>query len=572
MKNTGNTLAPAKSSVAQLLHQGQLHHQQGRRDLAEACYREILDRQPRSIEALHLLGLLALQNGDAAKAVPLLQRAIKINPTDAATQSLLGVALQSSGQSEASITHFERAVRLQPKNAEFHYNLGKALRANDRAAEARNCYQEALRLKQDYPEALNNLSETLISLGQPESALQAAEAALRLQPNYAEAWSNRGAALIALRKLEAALESLNHALDLRPEMHKPLVHRAAVLMDLNRFAEARADFEQALSRDPDDLLLQWNLTTLHLLTGNFAEGWPGYEARWAKGLKGLHPEFRQPAWNGQPTDQRILVWGEQGLGDQILFSSMFAETALRAPAARFAVAPRLLNLYQRSFPALNICTPEEAADDQDFESYVCMGDLCRIFRPDINSFVENRRAYLRADPGRTAELRRTIAKNGGAICGLSWISKNSDVGKEKSILLAEVSQALSGLDFSYVDLQYGDTEAERKTIRAANGIDVLREPTVDTFNDIDGLAALINACDVVVTISNTTAHLAGALGKPVLLMLPHAVGRFWCWQAERSDTLWYPNVRVFRQPVEGDWASVLSEVRAALMDFAKLKS
>jgi hypothetical protein len=213
---------------------------------------------------------------------------------------------------------------------------------------------------------------------------------------------------------------------------------------------------------------------------------------------------------------------------------------------------------------LQLCTPEEAAEDQAFDAFICMGDLGRIFRLRTEDFLVHRTAYLHADASRTRELRLQIAQKGKPVCGLSWSSNNRDVGREKSISLADISRVFSGLDFSYVDLQYGDTDAERAEVLNQGGIAVDRVPSVDTFNDIDGLASLVDACDVIVTISNTTAHLAGALGKRVFLMLPFSIGRFWCWQAERSDALWYPNVRIFRQPKDGDWASLLAEVREAL--------
>jgi hypothetical protein len=335
-------------------------------------------------------------------------------------------------------------------------------------------------------------------------------------------------------------------------------------MSLNRFAGARADLEKALAIAPEEPLAQWNLAMCQLLTGDFAAGWSGYGARWSLALKGLHPEFRQPQWDGLPTEQRVLVWGEQGLGDQILFTSMFAETAQRARHVRFAVAPRLLTLYRRSFDGLQFCAPVEAAADQAFDAYICMGDLGRIFRPRTEDFLAHRAAYLRADASRSRELRQQIAQPGKPVCGLSWYSNNKEVGREKSISLAELSSAFSGLDVSYVDLQYGDTDAERAEVLREGGIAVERVPSIDTFNDIDGLAALVDACDVIVTISNTTTHLAGALGKRVFLMLPYSVGRFWCWQTDRSDALWYPNVRIFRQSQDGDWASVTREVRDAL--------
>jgi tetratricopeptide (TPR) repeat protein len=557
--------APRSSrSIAELFQQGQLHHRQGQFDLAAAHYRDIIERQPRSFDALHLLGLLTLQRGDATAALSLLKRAAKVNPADAGTQSLIGVSLQGSGQAGDSIAFFDRAVRLQPTNAEFHYNLGKALRSIERLAEARACYEATLKLKPDYPEALNNLSETLMSLELPDDALKTADLALRLKPEYAEAWSNRGAALIGLRKPHEALDALNNALALSPNLQKALANRGSVLLSLNRFAEAHADFKNALAMAPNEPLMQWNLAMCQLLIGDFAEGWSRYGARWSMTLKDLHPQFCQPEWDGIPTERRVLVWGEQGLGDQILFISMFAETAQRTRFVRFAVAPRLLTLLRRSFNGLQFCTPEEAASDQAFDAYICMGDLGKIFRLSTEDFLAHRTAYLRADESRTRELRQKIAQPGKLVCGLSWYSNNKEVGREKSISLAELSRAFSGLDISYVDLQYGDTDTERAEVLKHGGIAVDRLPSIDTFNDIDSLAALVNACEVIVTISNTTAHLAGALGKTVFLMLPYSVGRFWCWQAERSDALWYPNVRIFRQAVDGDWTDVIRQVRDAL--------
>lgn len=557
-------MPPARLSIAQLLQQGQAFHQQGQWDRAAAHYREALERQPRSFDALNLLGMLMLQTGNAANAAELLSRAARINPADARTRTLLGVALQSSGAAGASIEHFEQAVRLEPHNAEFHYNLGKALRGVDRLEEAHAAYAEALRIRPNHPETLNNLSETLTSLERPAEALKAADEALRIKPGYAEALSNRGAALLGLHQNDAALEAIEQALHISPNLKKALGNRGTVMMNLNRFDEARVNYERALSVAPDEPLFRWNLAACLLLTGNFAAGWHHYDARWSMALKGMHPDFAQPRWDGTPTPERVLVWGEQGLGDQILFASMFSETAERTPSTRFAVAPRLVQLFQRSFPGLEICTPEQAAADQAFDRYVCMGDLCGIFRPGADDFLNHRTAYLKADPVRRHELRRDIAQPGTAVCGLSWISKNKDVGREKSMNLAELSAAFEALALSYIDLQYGDTDAERTSVKNNGGIAVHRVPSVDTFNDIDGLASLVDACDVIVTISNTTAHLAGALGKTVFLMLPHAIGRFWCWQADRSDALWYPNVRIFRQPKEGDWASVLAEVRDAL--------
>jgi len=554
-----------RHSIAQLLQQGRLHHQQGQPDLAETCYRQILERQPRNFDAAYLLGLLRLQSSDPVQASALLQRAAKINPSDPSTHTLLGIALQGSGHSEASLTHFRRAATLAPGNAEFHYNLGKALRATRQFDEARKAYETAIQLQPDYTEAYNNLSEVLTTLKLPEKAVEAAETALQLHPRHAEALSNRGAALLLLRQWSQALADLSEALTIKPDLKKALVNRGTALLNLNRHDEAQADFAQALLRDPADSLVRWNLALCQLLLGNFREGWNNYKARWNTVMEGLHPRFPQPLWDGASFTGRLLIWADQGLGDQILFASMFPEVARQAPDVRFAVAPRLLTLLQRSFAGLRFCSHQEVRNDGAFDAYAFTSDLGKFFRNTIDDCLSRRRTYLLADEALTRQLHKRISSSKRMICGLSWISKNESFGCEKSMELAQLSAAFNGLNYEWIDLQYGDTEAERLAVSGSGGIVVKREPTIDTLNDIDGLSSLIDACDVVVTISNTTAHLAGALGKRVLLMLPYSAGRFWCWQKDREDSLWYPNVRIFRQPKEGDWASVIAAVREALI-------
>jgi len=631
-------VASSRPSIAQLLQQGQAHHQQGQWDLAAARYREIIDRQPRSFEALHLLGLLKLQAGDPAGAVLLLKRAAKANPAEAQTQTLIGIALQSTGETATSLDHFQRAIKLAPRNAEYHYNLGKALRLCERLEDAVASYESALKLKPCYPDALNNLSEVQISLERPEKALEASEMALRIHPGHAEALSNKGGALLALDRSQEALECIEAALSINSALPKALNNKAQALVKLRRFDEALAcasqavemqpgsaealfarglvlsemrrlpeaiaDFDKALLAKPNVAsylvsrgsvhfhTLQYeaaiadfeaairtgrsnstvtktahsNLGSLLLLNGQFERGWQEFEWRWGTNdFKDARLEFDIPQWDGAPTKGHVLIWREQGLGDQILFASMLEDAAKLAGRVSVALEKRLHALFQRSFANLKIISLEEAQQAVGFDFQVPLGDLGRITRQTVDDCLRSRKAYMRPDSNRANQLRGELrGPDNKKICGISWSSKHKSVGDAKSISLQDLAPVLSSENYHFVDLQYGDTTEERKHLLNNSGIEVHRVASVDNWNDIDGLAALIDACDVIVTISNTTAHLAGALGKKVFLMLPSSVGRFWCWQTERSDALWYPDVRIFRQPKEGDWASVIREVRDAL--------
>jgi ADP-heptose:LPS heptosyltransferase len=168
-------------------------------------------------------------------------------------------------------------------------------------------------------------------------------------------------------------------------------------------------------------------------------------------------------------------------------------------------------------------------------------------------------------------LRTEIAPKRQRIVGLSWYSRNAEFGVQKTLSLDLLAPLLATPGLRFVDLQYGDTDTARTAIRRNTGVDITRVASVDNWEDVDGFAALVNACDLIVTISNSTAHIAGALGKDALLMLPHSQGRFWFWQNDRDDTLFYPGVRVFRQHASGDWSQVIKNVCAAAAS-QKLKS
>jgi len=207
---------------------------------------------------------------------------------------------------------------------------------------------------------------------------------------------------------------------------------------------------------------------------------------------------------------------------------------------------------------------ETALAENDFDWQIPLGDLGRFLRPAAADFLNHREPYLKADHARTAALRGEIAPENERICGLSWFSRNAEFGPRKNLALDLLRPLLATPGLRFVDLQYGDTAAARDTIRRETGVSITRLASVDNWGDIDGFAALVNACDVIVTISNSTAHIAGALGKDVILMLPHSQGRFWYWQSNRDDSLWYPNMRVLRQHADDDWVPVVEQACKAM--------
>lgn len=486
-----------------LLRKGAQHLQRG--ELAEArnCAAQVLQVFPQDFDALHLLGVIAGREGRNADAVELLSKALALKP-DSGAYLNRGMARLNLKHYAKAVADFDQALSRDPASAAAHCLRGHGLAGLRRHGEAAASYEAALRLKPDYTEAWHHLGHARLTLGEIDKALSAFDAALALEPGSPGTVASRGTCL--------------------------------------------------------------------LLSGDLRRGWAAYESRWIplaaeraaqNGEALLTPaNFGKPAWDGTPSKATVLVWPEQGVGDQILFATMLPDLQQRVGKVILALEERLHALFRRSFPDIEVTTLEAARAAGGYDAQLPLGSLGSHFRNSIGECLANRRACLKADPARREALRQRIAPAPGQrVCGIAWSSNHPEFGDDKSMPLALLRPLLERRDLHCVDLQYGDTAAERAALPESCRLTHMDD--LDLIRDIDGLAALIDACDVVVTISNTAAHIAGALGKEVWLMLPHTPGRFWCWQTGRDDALWYPDVRILRQRTPGDWATVIRQVLRA---------
>jgi Flp pilus assembly protein TadD len=477
--------------------------------------------------------------------------------------------LHQLGRLEEALQANLQSLALNPGSAESWSNKGLTLHELGRLDEALGDYTKALALKPDFPEVYSHQGLLLLDLRKPQDALQACDRALALKPDYAEAWNNRGLALKTLKRVDEALESFDRALALKPGFAEAHSNRGLALQAQGDLDAAIASYERAIAARPDFAEANWNQALALLLKGEWARGWALYEWGFKARKRGSgHKQVLASDWDGQSLHGSLLVLPEQGVGDEIFYSGMLSDLKGCADAITVAVDPRLLPLYQRSFDHVTVVSSRELANLPPHDAQVYMASLGQYFRKDGNALKAVHTPYLNASKDRVQALRRRIAGEGKIICGLSWVSKNQEVGEDKSLRLADLQPLLELPGMVFVDLQYGDTSAERAALLAATGIEVMRIAEIDNFNDIDGLAALMAACDVVVTVSNTTAHLAGALGRPLLVMLPQAFGLVWYWHTGRADSPWYPQARLFRQTTPGQWGSIINEVSTALSLFS----
>ena len=277
-----------------------------------------------------------------------------------------------------------------------------------------------------------------------------------------------------------------------------------------------------------------------------------------------------PAWEpDNPEHRRVLVWAEQGVGDQILFATLLKEAQQRIPELHVMLDARLIPLVARSLSGIFFCPQGKPINQPDFDAHLPIMSLGGILRRSQHDFRNASNPLLLADTLRTTTLRRSLAPKDNRLCGLFWKSRNNKNERRKSLELIDLLPILKIPGLTFVNLQYGDITEECKVFQERTGIEIVNCDSVDNFNDLDGHAALMQACDFLVGCSNTSAHLAGALGKKTYLALANGHGTFWYW-ANQVDghSLWYPSIKMHRQQRPGDWSQVIEAIRAEILQSA----
>ena len=419
--------------------------------------------------------------------------------------------------------------------------------------------------------ALHLAASIALQEGRHEDCVRLASRALEIQPGHAEVLSNRGAALRAMCRFDEALADYDAALAVAPRAASTLSNRGVTLAALGRHREALRSYEAALQLQPDFPRARLNRALSRLMVGEFRDAWHDYESRWAGGETPASPRpFRVPEFSERDWGRghRTALWTEQGLGDQVLFASLATEFAAREEKFVLEVDARLLAAFKRAHPDWEVVAREQSESAfATCDRHLALASAGRLLRTDAASFSRQPRALLAADPVRAAGYRERLHAAPGRLAGISWRTFQPRLRTyyelTKSAPLAAFLELSNTPGVRLLDLQYGDTGAEREAFARAGGrLERLEE--LDLFNDIDGLLAAIAACDVVVTTSNVTAHLAGAIGKRTLLVYLSARPPFHYWAPDAAGRgRWYPSVELVTGPGLDAWPAVLQ--RAAQM-------
>lgn len=534
---------------------------------AEEIYRQLVTEVPDAKKWSDLGAVLKAQ-GRHEDAIAAYRQAMALDPRDATPHFNLGNLLRDRGRQDEAVGSLRQAVALDPKFADAHINLGRLLLEKEELEEALLHMQKAAAASPASYSAHNNLGIALHRTGRIDEAIPSYERAIDLKPDSAEAFCNLAAAQLHLGRVDDAIASSRKAIELDPafvdgHLHLGNCYRAQLKLD-----EAIDCYNHAMTLAPDRAGIHLDLSVALLLQGDYGRGWREYEWRWlVKSSKARRYDFAE--WTGErAAGSRILLWGEQGIGDEIIYASMFAELKDAGMKVTLETDPRLVTLMQRSFPQMRVVarTDPPTIDPADFDWQCPLPSLGRWLRPTLASFPRHH-GFLKPDGARVNALD-TRLRHPGKLIGISWSSANCEFGIQKSSALADWQGILGVPGTRFVDLQYGDNRKAREALRDA-GIEIVHLDDLDLYEDLEGVAALCAACDLIITTSNVTAHIAGALGRPVWTLVPIGRGRIWYWLAGRTDSPWYPSMRVFSQLQPGSWREPLAQIARQLASFVE---
>ncbi len=562
-------------------------------DEAYSDYNQAIALNNNYAEGYYNRGILHEKYGRDQEALADYDKAIELKPNYTNAYNNRGNVYKKLKQYEEALTSYEHAINLNPRHAEAHYNRGVVLKELNRYQDAVESYTNALSLKNYYVDAYNNCGNVFITLKRFEEALTCFQKAIAINPNYSFAYNGQGNVLMELKRFDEALISYEKAIALNslspfphngmsnvlqelkrfddaivgyekamalvPDSAGPYVNRGLAMLGKGNFDEALQNYDRAIELNPEMADPHWNKALPKILKGEYEEGWQLYEyRRYKPDLKGSYPIYEQPLWLGQEsvTDKILYIYPEQGLGDFIQFcryvplvENLGARVILKVPNALYAMI-KTMGLNAR------IVRNDEKVDEFDFHCPIM--SLPLAFKTTVET-IPNKIPYFFSDHFKKSYWERKFAYASNSLkVGLVWSgSKDHKKDHDRSLRLEQLAPILD-LPVTFYSLQKEVREHDKTTLSKLNHIQEYHEE----LNDFSDTAAMLDCLDLIISVDTSVAHLAGAMGKNVWILISYLPD--YRWMLDREDTPWYPTARLFRQPNVGDWDNAILNVRSAL--------
>jgi tetratricopeptide (TPR) repeat protein len=572
---------------------GVIEIQEGNISLGAELLRKSLNITPTQPQVLNNLGNAYLEMEKLDEALHCFKKAGDLDSSQVHFYFNQARALKAQGQNEEAILTYSQAIFLNKNYLEAYLNRGVIYHQNKKYIEALDDFSKVIELNHNYIEAYFNRGNLFNDLKRWDLAISDLSKFIEMNPLKAEPYHNRALAFHELKEYKNAYSDYNKSIELkfdfaeayynRGRLHDDLENLDSAIQDYNEaisknslYAEAFnnrgtiyyqkneidlafKDYQQAITLDDNYSDAYDNLGRLYLLTKNFALGWPLYESRLLK------EEFQ---YQDSKLDEnkrlkelacknkKILILAEQGIGDEIFYSRMLP-LIQKENQLTCLVDKRLINLFHRSFPKIRFLSKDTNIDQIEYDYFTSLASLGLL----TDYHPRNERVYLSSDSLFINKEALGFSHNKKYICGVAWKSANKKLGINKSMELKNLLPILQIPNIDFINLQYGDTKKEIADMKANYSIDLINVDSVDQYNNIDGLTSLINICDFVVTTSNVTAHIAGAIGKQAYVLLPFTKGKIWYWHDGIGKSEWYPSLDLFSQDIKGDWRKPTDQIK-----------
>lgn len=526
--------APAHSNI------GHCYAQLQRPTEAEQSYRTALRYNPTLTDAAVHLALLLRKQAKLEQASEVIYQLGSPQQSDSGVLLVAGLLALDGGDAIEAESAFLSGLKSSPQSATLWGNLGLALAKQGKTEEAQNAYERAISIEPHAEEIRMNLAD-LFKYKQPHAARTQLHEVISLSPNHVAAWDMTGFTWFIEGDLDAAMTCYDRALAINPAYTRAAFHKSGI----------------------------------HFIKGELTDAWSIYRNYYT------HPDLADIPFTPDTRlctpdaeiNERTVIWTDQGVGDQILQLSLVADQHKTSSSPLISADTRMIPLIKRSFPKINCFSRDQlgtaAFKNLGHETHIPAILLAERMRRSFRGFPD-RPAYLVANPIQTQRLQETYRdfSERRPVIGISWKSLNAEFGAEKSLTLKQLTPLLEETNWSFVALQYGDVESDLATLPDHFRHRILLDRSIDPLSDLDGFASQVAATDAVVTTSNTTAHMAGALGVPTWTLVPkRGMGWLWYWFDNRSDNPWYPTLRVHRQDDTGSWTRAITRATTELRKY-----
>ncbi len=497
-----------------------------------------------------------LSQSNYDSALIYLNQANTIEKDNPVIQRHLAACLFFKNEFIPAIKILDNLIKLQPKNYLLLINKANILQSLDQYDESIELYEKAIEIEPNCWEGWTNKGNAFTNVGNFNAAIQCHNKALKIKPENAIVHLNLAITLYGNNKHEEAIKWIDSSILLNNKNDNAWNTKGKILAEIERAEEAIKCYCEAIKLNKSNASAHENLAILYLSQGKYKQGWEEYEWRWKSiNFKSKNNSNNLPLWDGKNTG-KILIWAEQGIGEQILFAKYLSQLNTDDKKIYIQINNKLIKIFKRSFPTISFIDDAENIQKLELNYQVPIGSLPFVLQDNPKN-LENNEPYLVPNKEQIKLYKEKLFQEGYKICGISLKSTNQRYRAYKNIEVEIILKKLSNLKLRFINLDYALSNDEIENIYNKYHVKIENIQDVDLFNDLDALLSLASACDFTITASNTCAHLIGASGLNTYLMTPNLKGKFWYWTKKLDRINWYKKTVLLSQTKDGKWDEAL---------------